>query len=69
MHISVGSPHTWPVVLAALAFMVDFVNITIIMDSSTPEDDLDYETGNWIHTIIEGFNCSDEAEEDACLEV
>ncbi|XP_045105157.1 kinetochore protein NDC80 homolog [Portunus trituberculatus] len=66
--VTVGSPHTWPVVLAALAFLVDLVNITFIIDSSLPEDDDDDEIGSPLHTCIEAFNCSDEAEENACLE-
>ncbi|KAK8400386.1 hypothetical protein O3P69_003221 [Scylla paramamosain] len=66
--VTVGSPHTWPVVLAALAFMVDFVHINSIMDSSVPEDDLDDDTTSPVHVCIEAFKCSDDAEEIACLE-
>ncbi|XP_063848976.1 uncharacterized protein LOC135093552 isoform X2 [Scylla paramamosain] len=48
--------------------MVDFVHINSIMDSSMPEDDLDNDTTSPLCVFIEAFKCSDDAEENACLE-
>lgn len=72
---TVGSPHTWPSVLAMLAWLVDVVNlhnhINPVIIAFPSDFDSDVNLGKTKFTLfVELFNCDDDTEKfDAQLEV
>ncbi|XP_042875199.1 kinetochore protein NDC80 homolog [Penaeus japonicus] len=72
--ITVGSPHTWPSVLAMLAWLVDVVNlhnhINPVIIAFPSDFDSDVNLGKTKFTLfVELFNCDDDTEKfDAQLE-
>ncbi|KAG0725017.1 Kinetochore protein NDC80 [Chionoecetes opilio] len=68
----IGSPHTWPAVLASLGFLVDIINLDrVSQDPSAMPSDLDGDDGlgRDLECCIALSKCDGDEEISACLEV
>lgn len=70
----VGSPHTWPSVLAMLDWLIDVIDMWKNVDAEAIAFPEDFDSENRLHrlrfeTEVKLFHCDTEQKAEECLEV